>query len=111
MQKTQQTLRVAWALLLGLALTGFIQAPEAVGWLLASLSALTPLCISLALNGPEWDRTFFSIAVYSLSIVAVAVCLGQWAVLDASPVILALMPVASLILWIVHERIYKRQGQ
>lgn len=111
MHKFQRTLQGLWILLLGAAITGFVRDPSAVGWLLACLSSLVPLCISLTLNGPEWDRTFLSISVYSLGIVAMAVCLGQWAVLDASPPALALMPLGSLLLWIVHERAKMPQGQ
>jgi hypothetical protein len=67
------------------------------------VACLTPLVISLFLNGQQWDRSFFGIAVISLNVVAIAVGLGQWAVLAASPVWVPLLPFASLILWIVHE--------
>lgn len=111
MHKSQRILQALWTLLLGTALIGFVQAPASVGWLLASLSALVPLCISFALNGRQWDRSFLGIAVYSLCIVAMAVCLGQWMVLNASPAELALMPLGSLLLWFVHERNRTPQGQ
>lgn len=111
MHKSQRILQALWTLLLGAAFTGFAQAPASVGWLLASIAALVPLCISLALNGPQWDRSFLGIAVYSLGFVAMAVCLGQWAVLNASPAELALMPFCSLLLWFVHERKRTPQGQ
>lgn len=110
MHKSRRALQVLWALLLGIALNGFVQDPASVAWLLASLSALLPLCLSFALNGPQWDRSFLSIAVYSLGIVAIAVCLGQWAVLNAAPAVLALMPLGSLFLWFVHEGNRTRQG-
>jgi len=42
--------------------------------------------------------------VISLIIVAIAVSLGQWAVMGASPIWVAVLPFASLIMWIVHER-------
>ena len=89
---------------MAVACFGFYQSPEAVAWLLASVANLIPLVISLSLHGQQWDRSFFGIAVISLNVVAIAVGLGQWAVLAASPVWVPLLPFASLILWIVHER-------
>ena len=104
MQKRQRVLQGGWSACLTVALYGFVQSPEAVAWLLAMVACLVPLLISLFLNGEQWDRSFFAIAVISLIIVAVAVGLGQWAVLGASPVWVAVLPLVSLILWIVHER-------
>ena len=89
---------------MAVACFGFCQSPEAVAWLLASVTCLIPLLISLFLNGQQWDRSFFGITVISLNVVAIAVGLGQWAVLAASPVWVPLLPFASLILWIIHER-------
>ena len=71
---------------------------------MATVACLAPLMISLFLNGEQWDRSFFAIAVISLIIVAIAVSMGQWAVLGASPIWVAVLPFASLILWLVHER-------
>jgi hypothetical protein len=104
MQKIQRILQVGWGTLLTIALAGFYQSPGAVAWLLATVSCLSPMLISIFLNGEQWDRAFFAIAVISLIIVAIAVSLGQWAVLGASPAWVATLPVGSLILWIVHER-------
>lgn len=67
--------------------------------------------ISLFLNGEQWDRSFFAIAVISLIIVAIAVSLGQWAVVGASPAWVAILPFSSLTLWIVHERKSTTKGQ
>ena len=104
MQKRQRVLQAGWSACLAVALFGFFQSPKAVAWLLAAVACLVPLIISLFLNGRQWDRSFFAIAVISLIIVAIAVSLGQWAVLGASPIWVGVLPFASLILWIVHER-------
>ena len=104
MQKRQRVLQAGWSACLAVALFGFFQSPEAVAWLLATVACLVPLMISLFLNGEQWDRSFFAIAVISLIIVAIAVSLGQWAVMGASPIWVAVLPFASLIMWIVHER-------
>jgi len=104
MQKRQRVLQTGWSACLAIALFGFFQSPDAVAWLLATVACLVPLIISLLLNGKQWDRSFFGITVVSLAIVAVAVSLGQWAVVGASPAWIALFPLGSLILWFVHER-------
>jgi len=104
MQKIQRIIQFIWGALLAVALYGFYQCPHAVAWLLATLSSSTPLVISLLLNDDQWDRTFFAIVVFSLSIVAIAVSFGQWAVVGTSPAWIALIPLSSLILWIIHER-------
>lgn len=109
MKKIQIFSRAGWTALLLFSLNGLIQAPAAVAWLLATLSSVTPLTISLFLTKPQWDRSFLSIAVASLCLVAIAVCLGQWAVLDATPASLSLAPFLSLILWLVHERFGDRK--
>ncbi|MAI22657.1 MAG: hypothetical protein CL828_01240 [Crocinitomicaceae bacterium] len=111
MQKSERVLQAGWSMCLAVALFGFCHSPKAVAWLLATVSCLAPLLISLFLNGEKWDRSFFTIAVISLIIVAVAVSLGQWAVLDASPAWVAFLPLGSLLMWIIHERkfITKRQ--
>ena len=103
MQKIHWALRVGWGAALAVACFEFYQSPRAVAWLLATVACLTPLVISLFLIGQQWDRSFFGIAVISLNVVAIAVGLGQWAVLAASPAWVPLLPFASLILWIVHE--------
>ena len=104
MQKNHWVPQAGWSAALAVAFLGFHQSPGAVAWLLATVACLTPLLISLFLNGQQWDRSFFGIAVISLNVVAIAVGLGQWAVLAASPVWVPVLPFASLILWIVHER-------
>ena len=103
MQKNHQILQSGWGAALAVACFGFYQSPTAVAWLLATVACITPLVISLFLNGPQWDRSFFGIAVISLNVVAITVGLGQWAVLATSPVWVPILPFASLILWIVHE--------
>lgn len=108
MKKMQTISRLGWLGLFLYSFKGLTQAPAAVAWLLASLATLVPLLISIALNSPNWDRSFFGIVVVSLCIVSVAVCLGQWAVLDASPASLGIVPVLSLILWFVHERVNRQ---
>ena len=111
MQKNQRVLQAGWCACLAAALFGFFQSPEAVAWLLAAVACLVPLMISLFLNGEQWDRSFFAIAVISLVIVAIAVSLGQWAVVGASPAWVAILPFSSLTLWIVHERKSTTKGQ
>ena len=103
MQKNHRILQSGWGVAVAGACFGFYLSPTAVAWLLATVACITPLVISLFLNGPQWDRSFFGIAVISLNVVAIAVGLGQWAVLATSPVWVAILPFASLILWIVHE--------
>ena len=84
MQKNHWVPQAGWSAALAVACFGFYQSPEAVAWLLASVACLIPLVISLFLNGQQWDRSFFGIAVISLNVVAIAVGLGQWAVLALS---------------------------
>lgn len=109
MKKVHVFLRLGWSGLFLYSFLGLIHTPSAVAWLLASLSSVVPLFISAVLNAPKWDRSFLSIVVVSLNVVALAVCLGQWAVLDASPASLGLVPFSSLILWFVHERLNRQK--
>jgi len=102
--------RVVWSVLCLVGLLGFSTHLDSIAWLMVFLSATLPLLLSIASSNKAWDRSFLSILVVSLQIVAIAVSWAQWLVLDASPLHLVGIPALSLLFWIYHERIVRAKA-